>query len=209
MSRKPKAILYWEARRRLNLLLTFRQRVEDYYARAEWDLSSQEWEEDGEARGLRRQINEEMPDVTVATLFVGVSMNILYTPPAITGGPASHMSLLESIFILPKLGIPHANLLDGLDRAIGTYRSWLRPLWRKLFNPFYWLGWGLSLIAGIPFRLLDAAGFEVAKAEGSFWGKTTKAVIALVTAVGTTLGVLEKLDLLSPVVSAIHRLLGF
>src|SRR5207249_94638 len=97
---------------------------------------------------------------------------------------------------------------DRLDRTIGIYRSWLQPLWRKLFNPFYWFGWVLTWIAEIPFRLLASAGFNVAKAEGSFWGKAAKAMIQFVTALGTILGVLDKLDLLKPVVSALHRLLG-
>lgn len=203
-----RAIFYWEAKRRIELLTTFRKRIEDYYARAHWDIYSHEWEEDEEAREIRRQINEEMRDVAVAAHFVGVDTNIFYTPPPATGGPAGNMALLENIFNLPNLGLSHTQLLDRLDRAIGVYRSWLRPLWRKLFNPFYWLGWGLTWFAEIPFRLLASVGFNTAKLEGSFWGKTAKAVIQFITAVGAALGVLEKLDLLRPVVSGVHRLLG-
>jgi hypothetical protein len=43
--------------------------------------------------------------------------------------------------------------------------------------------------------------------EGSFGGKAAKAVIQVVTATGAALGVLEKLDLLSPIGSAVHKLL--
>ena len=202
------AIFYWEAKRRFDLLTAFKDRVVAYYARAHWDLYSHGWVEDDEARELRRQINEEMRGVAVAAHFVGVTWEIFYTPPAVTGGPAGNISLLESVFHFPNLSLSHTGLLDRLDRVIGIYRSWLRPLWRKLFNPFYWLGWGLTWIAEIPFRLLASAGFNVAKVEGSFWGKTAKAVIQFVTAIGAALGVLEKLDLLKPVVSAVHRLLG-
>ena len=202
------AIFYWEAKRRIELLTAYRNRVAAYYERARWDQSSAEWEEDHETEDMRRQINEEMHAVTVAAQFVGVAMTIFYTPPSDTGGPAGDISLLENVFNLPNLRLSHALLLDRLDKAIGVYRSWLRPLWRKLFNPFYWLGWGLTWIAEIPFRLLASAGFNVAKVEGSFLGKAAKAVIQVVVAISAALGVLEKLDLLKPVVSAVHRWLG-
>jgi hypothetical protein len=208
MSGTRRSIFYWEAKRRLELLTAFRQRVVDYYNTAEWDPLSLEWEEDDGARELRRRINEEMRDVTVATLFVGVAMDMYYASPPITGGPAGNISLLENVFNLAHLRVSHANLLDRLDQAIGVYRSWLGPLRRSLFNPFSWLGWALTWIAEIPFRVLNSAGFNVATFEGSFMGKTVKAAIQFVTAVATALTILEKLDLLSPVVSAVHKVLG-
>jgi hypothetical protein len=205
---KPLSILYWEAKRRLDLLTNFKTRVTDYYATARWDRLSHQWVENNQAKELRRQINEEMREVAVAAHFVGISMTMFYTSPAATGGPAGDISLLDNVFNLPSLRVSHAHLLDELDRAIGIYRSWLGPLWRRLFNPFYWFGWALTWIAEIPFRVLNSAGFNVTQFEGSFLGKTLKAAIQLVTGVGTALTILEKLDLLSSVVSAVHKVLG-
>jgi hypothetical protein len=150
-----------------------------------------------------------MREVVVVARFVGVTIEIDYAPPPAIGGIAARISLLDNVFNLPKLMVPEVMLLDELDRAIGIYRSWLRPLWRKLFNPFYWLGWGLTLIAEVPFRILDAAGYDGTKAEGSTLGKLAKAVIQAGTGLGATLGILEKLDYLAPVVAAVHRLVGF
>jgi len=202
------AITYWGAKQRLDLLTTFRKRVIDYYAAAHWDPRTNDWVGSEGAPEIRRRINEEMRAITIAMQFVGISTTVDWQPPAATGGLAGRVSLLDNIFNLPRMRLPHSTLTDPLDRAIGIYRSWLGPLWRKLFNPFYWIGWALALIAEVPFRILGAAGFDTTKAEGSFWGKVTKAAIQFVTAVGTVLGVLEKLDLLSPVVSAVHRLFG-
>jgi hypothetical protein len=39
------------------------------------------------------------------------------------------------------------------------------------------------------------------------WGKLVRTAIQMVTALGGALGVLEKLDLLGPIVSAVHKLL--
>ncbi len=207
-----RAITYWGAKKRLDLLTAFRQRVIDYFEAAHWDPHTNDWEDsedwagDEAAPELRQQINEEMRDVSIALHFVGISTTIDYAPPAATGGVAGRIELLDNIFNLPLLRVPHTQLIDNLDRAIGIYRGWLHSLWRQVFNPFYWMGWGLTLIAEVPFRILDAAGFNTAKIEGSIWGKIVKAVIQFVAATGTALGVLEKLDLLKPVVSAVHRL---
>jgi hypothetical protein len=122
------------------------------------------------------------------------------------------MSLLDNVFDLPRFQIPHTDLLDHLDRAIGIYRSWIGPLRRKLFNPFYWIGWGLTLLAEVPFRILDAVGFNGAKAEGSILGRLTKAVIQFVTLVGggtiSLLTILEKLDLVDGAKAVVHKILG-
>lgn len=206
---KPRSIFYWEAKQRLDFLTAYRQKVADYYRNATWDRHSNHWDDDEETAELRRQINEGMRDVAIATHFVGIPMTIEYSPPAATGGLAGTVSLLDNIFNFPNLRLPHTALLDELDRAIGVYRSWIGPLWRQLFNPFYWLGWILTWIAAIPFRLLDAAGFNGVKAEASLWGKLTKAAIQAATGLGAVLGILEKLGYLDPVVWAFHKVVGF
>ncbi len=160
-----RSITYWGAKKRLNLLTTFREDVIGYFETAHWDMYSDQWEGNEGAPELRQQINEHMRAVDAALHFVGISTEVDYAPPAATGGLAGRIALLDHLFDLPKLGVPLDNLVDSLDRAIGIYRSWLPGLRWRVFNPFYWMGWGL------------------------------------------TFGVLEKLDLLDPVVSAVHKLL--
>jgi len=208
VNQKPRSIFYWEAKRRLDLLRAYRQKIVDYYANAHWDPYHQYWDDTEETSELRREINEGMRDVAVATRFVGITTEIYYAPPPAIGGIAGNMSLLDNVLNLPRFQISHTDLLDQLDQAIGIYKSWVGPLWRKLFNPFYWIGQGLSRIAEVPFRILDSVGFNGTRAEGSVWGKLAKAVIQFGAGIGTVLTILEKLDLLKPVVAAVRTIFG-
>jgi len=122
------------------LLMTFRQHVIDYFDAAHWDPHSNDWEGSEDAPELRRQINEQIRAVTVALHFVGITTMIDYEPPRATGGLAGRISLVDNIFNLPRLRLPHTQLIDNLDRAIGIYRSWLGPLWWKVFNMLGELG---------------------------------------------------------------------
>ncbi len=60
--------------------------------------------------------------------------------------------------------------------AFGFWERPPEPLWRRLFNPSYWIGHVIGWIADLPFRILRRAGFDTDKAEASTWGKTVKAV---------------------------------
>jgi len=177
VTRKPAAIFYWEAKRRFDVLIAFREKVDEYYAGAVWDRHALQWDDSDDTSQIRQWINQQLRDVVIATHFVGVSTEIDYAPPPAIGGLAGRISLLDNVFNLPRLMLPEAMLFDELDRAIGVYKTWLGPLWWKLFNPFYWLGWALYWVASIPFRILDAAGFDGAKAEGSLVGKIVRLLI--------------------------------
>src|SRR2546427_6946042 len=54
-----------------------------------------------------------------------------YEPPRAIEGLAGRISLVDSVFNLPRLHIPHSELIDNLHRAIGICRSWLGPLRRR------------------------------------------------------------------------------
>ncbi len=179
MVRKPPSIFYWEAKRRVELLTAYRQLVNDYYSQVEWSPLA-DWEDTEESSKTRQAINEGMYVVRVAINFVGITTVMYYAPLPGMGGVATDMALLDNVFNLPRFQIPHTKLLDDLDRATGIYREWLRPLWWKLFNPFYWMGWLLYWIASIPFRLLDAAGFDGTKIEESLAGRIVRATIQIV-----------------------------
>src|SRR4030095_10448584 len=101
MAAKPRSLFYWEAKRRLDLLTAYRQRIADYYEKAKWDRSSGRWHDDEERRELPHQINEGMRDVAVAAQFVGISTDIYYAPPPAVGGIAGNISLLDNVFNLP------------------------------------------------------------------------------------------------------------
>ncbi len=199
-------MLYWEAKRGFELLKRFRQKVVDYDNNALWNDYDNDYAENQEAVSLRQQINEDMPEATTAIQKVGHSTIVYYSPPPATGGLQGDIDVLTNIFRLPYLGMDTTQLLDRLDQAIGAYRYAVSYLWRRLFNPFYWIGKGLALIGSIPFRVLRIAGFDAERAETSLTGKLVKAIMYFLTIIYFSLAILQMLDLLAPVVTAIKRL---
>jgi hypothetical protein len=199
-------MLYWEAKRGFELLKRFRQKVVDYDNNALWNDYDNDYAENQEAVSLRQQINEDMPEATTAIQKVGHSTIVYYSPPPATGGLQGDIDVLTNIFRLPYLGMDTTQLLDRLDQAIGAYRYAVSYLWRRLFNPFYWIGKGLALIGSIPFRVLRIAGFDAERAETSLTGKLVKAIMYFLTIIYSSLGILQMLDLLAPVVTAIKQL---
>lgn len=179
--RRPRSIFYWEAKERLRTLEQFRDDVEAFFQQAHWN-PEEDWVQDDGAKALRRRINERLREAEVACYFVGVGQPLDYAPPPAVGGLAGQVDLFRNIFNFPRLRLPIELLTDELDRAIGIYRSWLGPLWRKLFNPFYWIGRLLEAISRIPFRILASAGFDLDKAEGSLLGKIVSAIIQFAVA---------------------------
>ncbi len=202
-------MLYWEAKRGLEFLKRFRQKVVDYHNNAQWDDLGNDYDENPEAVSLRQQINEDIPEV-ITTCQKGGESTIVYNfPPPATGGIQGEVDVLTNIFRLPSLEMDINQLLDRLDRAIGAYRYGVSYLWPRLFNPFYWIGKGLAFIGSVPFRIFRNAGFNVERAETSLFGKLVKASISFLTLIYFSLAILEKLDLLAPVITAVKRLGGY
>lgn len=199
-------MLYWEAKRGLELLQRFRQKLVDYTNNAQWDDCENEYDENAEATRLRQQINEDMAEVTTAIQKVGESTIVYYSPSPDRGGFQGEVDILTNFFRLPTLDMDTSQLLDRLDRAIGAYRYYVSHLWRQLLNPFFWIGKGLELIGAVPFRVLRIAGFKIEKAETSLAGKLVKAIMYFLTTIYSSLAILEMLDLLAPFITAIKRL---
>ena len=201
-------MLYLEAKRGFEFLKHFRQKVVDYDNHAQWNDYDNDYDEDEEAVRLRQQINEDMAEVTTACQKVGQSTIVYYSPPPAIGGLQGEIDVLANIFRLPSLGMNTTQLLDRLDRVIGVYRYHVSHLWRRLFNPFYWIGKGLASIGSVPFRVLRIAGFNAERAETSLSGKLVKSIISFLTLMYFSLAILEMLDLLAPVITAVKRIQG-
>jgi hypothetical protein len=200
-------LFYWKAKRAHAVLVQMRADVEEYFKTARWSPRSG-WHETPRAKELRNSINLNLVEANNALAFVAQG-RIVYQPPASTGGLAGDVSLLDNIFNLPRLQLPHDHLVDNIDRAIGTYKSWLEPLWWRLFNPFYWIGHGIAWVADLPFRVLRRAGIDTRKAEASTWGKTLKAVLEVLTGLGAIIGFLKNVEFLRPMVNAVGTFFGY
>ncbi len=115
-------MLYWEAKRGLEFLKRFRQKVVDYYNNAQWNDYDNDYDENQEAVSLRQQINEDIPEV-ITTCQKGGESTIVYNfPPPATGGIQGEVDVLTNIFRLPSLEMDINQLLDRLDLAIGANR---------------------------------------------------------------------------------------
>jgi len=120
-------------------------------------------------------------------------MTVAYSPSPLIGGFSGNVNLLANIFDLRQFHIPPSKLIDGLDRAIGDYEREEQRLYRRIFNPFFWIGWLFLKILRLPFQILGAAGFDSQKMENSIGGRTIKAISGFVIFVSTILAGIEAL----------------
>ncbi len=114
-------LFYWEAKRAHDVLVQMRTNVKEYFETAKWSVHS-DWNAPPRAQALRESINLNLHEANAALAHVGLG-TITYQPPVITGGLAGDVSLLDNIFLLPQLQVPHAQLLDQIDRALGIDRA--------------------------------------------------------------------------------------
>lgn len=192
-------ILPWENNKRLDKLAEFRDLVIEYFknSRAEWMVD--ERIEQSKAKEARVKINRMMDGIHDIILYAGVNPSIRYTPPPAVGGYIQTIDLVQNIFNLYRFRIAPNNLLDFVDRAIGTYENNARPAFLRAINPFFYIGLVFDLVARVPFVLIGRAGFNRKKAEESFGGRLIKGAIYIITALASLLTVLQLLDFLEPV----------
>jgi hypothetical protein len=177
-------MLFWECRRRLELLIRFRGLALEYFKNtqpAAWMAGpGMPPTENETAAKSRIEINKLMHDLTESFALIGIEPCLRWTPPPVLGGYVQSVDVVTNMFGLWQFQIPPSALLDNTERAIGRYESEFRRLRRKLFNPFYWAGLLIVAILRLPFKLLGAAGFNAAKAENSLLGKMFKVAVGTV-----------------------------
>lgn len=75
--------------------------------------------------------------------------------------------------------VSQQDLILEFEKAIGEYRRLTRGAFLNLFNPFWWLRAGISLLASLPFYLIGIAGFNQETIESSVGGRASKLLIEL------------------------------
>jgi hypothetical protein len=185
-------MLYWESKHRLSELLEFRELVVTYFRHRtipHFDTVC----EDDTARRARDELNLRMNAAIRSCFRIGESLTVFYSPPPAIGGFTGDLNLIRNMFDLHSYHIPPARIVDALDRAIGDYKRLQCDLYRSLWNPFYWLRLGFTNLLGVPFRILDAAGFDARAMEQTIGGKVAKAIIGFVTLLAGVLTILSLL----------------
>ncbi len=175
-------MLYWECKRRLELLRRFRVLVFDYFENIKYVgpmLGIQPPSMNDKAQSARHEINLAMEDVVLSFDLLGITHGVRWTPPPAVGGYIQNVDLIVNIFDLNGFMIPPQMVFDCTDRAVGAYERECRKLLSKSLNPLYWLGMLIAWVLRLPFKLLGAAGFNAPKVEESFFGKALKLLLGL------------------------------
>ena len=150
-------MLYWECKHRLKELRDFRQLVGLYFSNTGIDTRGRR-HENANAATVRAQINLHMAEVVRSCSLIGHSLTLTYTSPS--HGFTSPMNVTTNLFSLDRLRIPASKATDSLDMAIGDYERLKARLRRLSWNPLYWLRLGFFALLGLPFRMLEALGFD-------------------------------------------------
>ena len=183
--RDYKHIPYWENRRRREKLVQFRNDVVEYCNDVYGGQQNTSLHE------ICMRINSSIQEVRGMVYAAGVGSNYRAFGGPMRPIPTSDVDLLSNIFNLRGLNIPPNNVTDVLEQAIGVYEAdWVASIIRTT-NPPWWAGQLLGWFLHLPFALVGAAGFNVARAEASTIGK----VVKLLTVAGSVCSIVGALAL--------------
>ena len=168
----------WENVRRVEVLEKFRDDVVSYFSNSNAMELGEGRRENTDAVQARQRINLTVDQARRIIEAVGIPQIIRWTPPPIVGGDVQHLDVLPSLFELDSFQIPHERAVDLIDRALGVYQFDHKAALRRTINPFWWLKRSILWLLSIPFVLLGAVGFDAGRAEGSFFGKMFKLLVA-------------------------------
>ena len=126
---------------------------------------------------LREAIARKTPSIIHISRRAGIP-DVLHSYPApAVGGPVIPVNIYESILQDDSHGhIPNQRKLDTLNKLIGQLDGKIEFEFKKVVNPFHWLGLFLEKVLRIPFWLLSKTGFEISKIEDHFLGKLFKLI---------------------------------
>ena len=185
-------MLYWECKRRLTELLSFREAVRTYFQNTAFDTRGRRHAVT-DLSELRTKINVMIPEVVRSSHKIGHSLSIDYTHPGY--GVRGSINVVENLFGLDRQQIPVSKAFDYIDRVIGDYDRQLATLKKQSWNPLYWLRLGFLAVIGFPFRILGAAGFNAQALEQTVAGRIVKATVGFVIFLAALLQVLSLLGL--------------
>lgn len=185
-------MLYWECKRRLVELRSFRELVREYFEITQFDIKGQR-REMPQVQAMRQRINLMVPLVVQSANKVGYNMLLDWVDPV--SGLRAVVNVIENMFNLYRYEIPLSWVFDFVDRAIGEYERMQARLRKQSWNPFYWLRLGFLEVLSFPFRLLGAAGFNTAAFEQTVAGRVLKLVVGTVVFTAALLTCLSLLGL--------------
>jgi len=200
----------WGNRRRIRKLKEFHTLIDCYYRNLvrDWDGTLCESTQAIQARSAANDILDEIHGYLCQADVNPVGY---CTPPPAIGGYAKHVDVIYNVFRIHKYDMPHVEVLDMVERAIGIYKRDYLGAWIRTFSPFHWLNELIAFVAGIPFNLLVSAGVNRSKVESNTLARLVKGTFfflgALITYIGGVLAIADKLGYLGQVKAYIRALL--
>lgn len=188
-----KDIPLWENSRRRRALEEFRSDVISYFNNSRYLWMAGARTEETEAVQARQRINCTVDQANRIIEAAGIAPTVTWTPPPMFGGHVQRIYLILNLFELDSYQISADHAVALIERALGVYQSDRPAAFRRTINPLWWLFRGLLWFVRIPFVLLGAVGFDVARMEGSALGKLFKAIFASVPLMAALLTILDRM----------------
>jgi len=164
----------------------FREDVLDLRAREEaarsWRPSSfrsleqpPDVQDDPAYQQARERVAQGMSRAVRIGRSLGVPVDMRSHPAPAVGGPVIDVNLFEAVLVdgTGRRMNPQW-VVDALNRTVGECQEAVRVERLRAWNPFYWLWVAFVFVLRIPFLLLEATGFDVAKIENHLWGRLFK-----------------------------------
>lgn len=185
-----KNLTFWRNLYRQRRLKEFQKHIEKYFCLIGYN-SYRDIVDTAESKKIREMLNKQSGFIQTYLLETGVSLSVTHTPPPAIGGYVQKIDLVDNLFNIQNYDIEPQVLVDTIDKALGVYEADLVSSLMRTFNPLYWLGRLLELIASIPFYLLGSLGLNRNRFENSVAGRLAKRLIKVGTLI---LGVWEALE---------------
>jgi len=198
LNERKHPLIYFQIKNDLEVVKSFLPVVQEYWL-AEQPLDNSRNDNDAELltryQYLRETIARRIPSIIHISRRAGIP-DVLHSYPApAVGGPVIPVNIYQSILQDDSHGvIPNQRKLDTINTLIGQLEGKIDFEFKKVINPFYWLGFSIEKILRIPFWLLSKTGFEISKIEDHFLGKTFKLVeVVVLLYISLRLGISDNL----------------
>jgi hypothetical protein len=142
-------VLYWECKRRLNMLRTFRQLTTTYFIYTHFTNMGRLVEQQ-EAVEAREQINLRIGNVLESCALIGHTMSMNYTPPPATRLAGFTINIIKDMFQFDRLRVPRRVVFDYLDSvdksSLRSQQGWESRALASRNSPTHILCRSLSLL---------------------------------------------------------------
>lgn len=177
---RSQLLIYFGTKKDLEVVETFLPIVKEYWD-VEDSISDRSVRNNEKLQSryqeLRETIARKIPNIIHISRRAGIPDVLQSYPPPAVGGPIIQVNIYGSILQDDSHGgISNQRKLDTINELIGQLEAKIEFQFKKIVNPFYWLGLLIEKVLRIPFWLLSKTGFEISKIEDHFLAKIFKLI---------------------------------